>query len=200
VARVRTEGSNPTPLPLLVRAHLLAARAHDGQRQDADGSPYLEHVLAVAALLRDAGYSDEVVAAGLLHDVLERSRITHFEIRVRFGARVTKLVRAMTEPRSIEPFAVRKAALRTQVIRAGADAEAIFAADKLANATTLRAAVERDGEAAVRERLGPRFEQKLAHYEATLELLAQREPAPPFLESLGDELRLLRREPVSVWT
>jgi hypothetical protein len=62
----------------------------------------------------------------------------------------------------------------------------------------MRTAIERDGEEAVRERVGPRFDQKVAHYEATLELLAERHPAPPFLESLGDELRLLRRERVSV--
>jgi (p)ppGpp synthase/HD superfamily hydrolase len=200
VARVRTAGSNPTPLPVLVRAHSLAARAHAGQRQDADGSPYLEHVLAVAALLRDAGYPDDVVVAALLHDVLERSKITLFEIRARFGARVAHLVSAMTEPATIEPFAVRKAALRTQVMRAGRDAEAIFAADKLANARALRAAIERDGEEAVRDRVGPHFDQKLDHYEAALELLARRQPAPPFLESLREELRLLRREPVPVWT
>jgi len=183
---------------LLVRAHLLAARAHAGQRQDADGSPYLEHALGVAALLRDAGYSDDVIAAGLLHDVVERSQITLFEICMRFGARVATLVRAMTEPASVEPFAARKAPHRAQVMRAGEEAEAIFAADKLANVTAMRTAIERDGEEAVRERVGPRFDQKVAHYEATLELLAERHPAPPFLESLGDELRLLRRERVSV--
>jgi guanosine-3',5'-bis(diphosphate) 3'-pyrophosphohydrolase len=183
---------------LLVRAHSLAARAHAGQRQHADGSPYLEHVLLVAALLRDAGYSDEVVAAALLHDVVEKSDTTLFEIRARFGARVATLVRAMTEPKGIEPFAIRKAVHRAQVMKAGPEAEAIFAADKVANAMTMRAAIESDGEAAVRERVGPLFDQKLDHYRATLRLLEQRNPALPFLQSLEEELRLLRREPLSV--
>jgi (p)ppGpp synthase/HD superfamily hydrolase len=198
VARVRKAGSNPTPLSLLVRAHSLAARAHSGQRQDADGSPYLEHALLVAALLHDAGYSDVVVAAGLLHDVLEKSRTSLYEIRARFGAHVAHLVRAMTEPDGIEPFAVRKAAHRTQVMRAGAEAEAIFAADKVANAMTIRAAIDRDGLEAVRERVGPLFDQKLDHYHATLLLLERRDPAPPFLQSLEEELRLLHRERLPV--
>jgi (p)ppGpp synthase/HD superfamily hydrolase len=198
VARVRTASSYPTPLPLLVRAHSLAARAHAGQRQDADGSPYLEHVLEVAALLHDAGYSDEVVAAGLLHDVIEKSEITLFEVRARFGAHVASLVRAMTEPEEIEPFAIRKAVHRTQVMRAGHEAEALFAADKVANAMVLRAAIDRDGQDAVRERVGPLFDQKLDHYNATLRLLEQRDPAPPFLDSLGEELRRLRRERLSI--
>ena len=199
MARVRTTANpTPLPLPLLVRAYSLAARAHSGQRQDADGSPYLEHALAVAALLDDAGYSDEVVAAGLLHDVVEKTDVTLFELRARFGAHVARLVRAMTEPEGIEPFATRKAAHRAQVMRAGAEAEAIFAADKVANAMKLRAAIESDGEPAVRERVGPLLDQKIDHYQATLRLLAQREPAPPFLESLEDELVRLRRERLSV--
>jgi (p)ppGpp synthase/HD superfamily hydrolase len=183
---------------LLVRAHSLAARAHAGQRQDADGSPYIEHALLVAGLLRDAGYSDEAVAAALLHDVLEKSDITLFEIRATFGPRVARLVWAMTEPAGIEPFAVRKAAHRTKVLRAGAEAQAIFAADKVANAMTLREAIESDGEEEVRERVGPLFDQKLDHYQATLVLLERRDPAPPFLESLEEELRLLHRERLSM--
>jgi (p)ppGpp synthase/HD superfamily hydrolase len=149
-------------------------------------------------MLEEAGFSEEVVAAGLLHDVVERGQIRQFEIRARFGPRVARLVRAMTEPRQIEPFALRKAAHRAQVVRAGADAEAIFAADKLANATTLRAAIERDGEQAVRRRVGPHFDDKLAHYQATLDLLEQRDPAPPFLSRLDEELRGLRRDLVTV--
>jgi (p)ppGpp synthase/HD superfamily hydrolase len=183
---------------LLDGAHSLAARAHQNQRQDADGSAYLGHVMAVAQMLRDAGYSDEVVAAGLLHDVIERSETSLFEIRARFGPQVARLVRAMTEPAGIEPFAARKAAHRAQVMRAGAEAQAIFAADKVANATTLRSAIDSDGEDAVRRRVGPRFDDKLDHYQATLELLEQRRPAPPFLESLQNELRQLRPERVQV--
>jgi hypothetical protein len=83
-------------------------------------------------------------------------------------------------------------------MKAGPEAEAIFAADKVANAMTMRAAIESDGEAAVRERVGPLFDQKLDHYRATLRLLEQRNPALPFLQSLEEELRLLRREPLSV--
>src|SRR3954449_13384375 len=110
VARVWPAGRTRRHCRCWVRAHLLAARAHAGQRQDADGSPYLEHALGVAALLRDAGYSDDVIAAGLLHDVVERSQITLFEICMRLGAGVAPLVGAMPEPASLEPFAARKAA------------------------------------------------------------------------------------------
>jgi (p)ppGpp synthase/HD superfamily hydrolase len=172
-------------------AYSFAARAHAGQRQVADGAPYLEHVLAVARLLEGAGFPDDVVAAALLHDVLEKTDVRPLEIRARFGPRVARLVRAMTEPDDVAAFPLRKAIHRAQVMNAGTDVEAIFAADKLANAMTLRAAIERDGKQAVRRRVGPQFNDKLDHYQATLDLLGKSKPPPPFLDSLAEELRLL---------
>ena len=35
--------------------------------------PYIDHPLTVAALLIENGYGDEVLAAALLHDVVEKS-------------------------------------------------------------------------------------------------------------------------------
>jgi hypothetical protein len=58
---------------------------------------------------------------------------------------------------------------------------------------TIRAAIERDGEPEVRRRIGPSFDDKLDHYKATLDLLSDSEPPPPFLDSLGEELILLWR-------
>ena len=145
----------------------------------------------MAHLLEEAGFPADVVAAGLLHDVLEKSQVRPLEIRARFGPRVARLVRAMTEPDDVHAFPLRKAIHRVQVTNAGADVEAIFAADKLANAMTLRAAIERDGERAVRRRVGPHFDDKLDHYQATLDLLGKSKPPPPFLDALAEELRLL---------
>ena len=137
---------------------------------------------------------DEVVAAGLLHDVVERSGVGVAEIRLRFGPRVAELVQAMSEPAGDR--AVRSPqgrALLEQVVHSGPDAEAIFMADKLAKAATLRAAVDRDGERRVRRRMGRLLPDKLEHYESALLLLERQDPPPPFLSRLEDELRLLRR-------
>lgn len=156
---------------LLRDAHELAARAHAGQRQESDGSAYIEHPLAVAAILRRAGFGDEVVAAGLLHDTVEASEIELDELERRFGRPVARLVAAMTEPERHGRFGPRKAAHRLQIAQAGAEAAAIFAADKVANVRSLRRALRRDGEEAVRRRLSAPLEQKIEHYRATLEML-----------------------------
>lgn len=58
---------------LLAAAMKLASLAHVGQRDKA-GAAYLAHPMRVAARLVEHG--PEVVAAGLLHDVVEDSRFT----------------------------------------------------------------------------------------------------------------------------
>lgn len=54
------------------------------------------------------------------------------------------LVAAMTEDPTIEDFATRKAALRQQIESVGADATAVYAADKVAKVRELRAQATRD--------------------------------------------------------
>jgi guanosine-3',5'-bis(diphosphate) 3'-pyrophosphohydrolase len=122
-------------------AYAFARDADAGQRQEADGSPYIEHPVAVARLLCLGGCGAEVIAAGLLHDTVEDTGATVEEIERRFGPAVSRLVAAMIEPANVHPFAARKAALRRQVADAGYEAEAMFAADKVVNAQTLRRAI-----------------------------------------------------------
>jgi GTP pyrophosphokinase len=50
-------------------AYAFAARAHEGQVRK-NGEPVLTHLVATARILAELGLPEEVVAAGLLHDVL----------------------------------------------------------------------------------------------------------------------------------
>jgi (p)ppGpp synthase/HD superfamily hydrolase len=54
----------------------LATRAHEGQ-VDKAGRPYIEHPKTVARILADQGHGDNVIIAGLLHDVVED---THYDL------------------------------------------------------------------------------------------------------------------------
>lgn len=56
-------------------ARAIAHIAHHGQ-VDKAGNPYIGHPARVAALLRDRGEREEVIAAGWLHDVLEDTHLT----------------------------------------------------------------------------------------------------------------------------
>jgi HD domain len=175
-------------------AYAFARDADAGQRHEVDGSPYIEHPVAVGQLLYLAGCSEEVVAAGLLHDTVEHTDVRIEEIERRFGPAVARLVAANTEPADVHPFAVRKEALRRQVADAGYDAETIFAADKVVSTQTLRRAIADQGEAQVRQRLTNPLEDKVEHYRNTLGLLDEVAESLPLVPLLREELEELARE------
>jgi guanosine-3',5'-bis(diphosphate) 3'-pyrophosphohydrolase len=165
---------------------------HEGQvRNGSGGMPYIEHPVAVAARLDEHGYRDEVLAAALLHDVVEDSETTLDELRERFGGEVVGLVGALTDDESIDSYRERKAEHRERVAAAGPEAQAIYAADKLTNTRTLRAAYDEEGDA-VRDEFKVPLELKLEIWELDLELLREKAPELPFLDPLEEELSRLR--------
>jgi guanosine-3',5'-bis(diphosphate) 3'-pyrophosphohydrolase len=177
----------------LVRNALEQARFdHEGQiRNGSGGMPYIEHPKAVAALLDEQGYREEVLAAALLHDVVEDSETSLDELRESFGEEVAGMVGALTDDESIEEYRERKAEHRERVAAAVPEAHAIYAADKLANTRTLRGAYEEEGEA-VRDEFKVPLELKIEIWEADLELLREKSPELPFLDDLETELSRLR--------
>ena len=80
----------------IVKAFQLAYKAHDGQFR-ASGEPYIIHPIAVADLLKEIGASPSVIAAGLLHDVVEDTGIPLSEIEKDFGNEVKTLVEGVTK-------------------------------------------------------------------------------------------------------
>jgi (p)ppGpp synthase/HD superfamily hydrolase len=164
---------------------------HAGQRR-ADGAPFILHPLEVAALLYDVGAGDHLVAAGVLHDVVEKADVGAAELRERFGPRVAALVLAVSDDDRIVGYGERKAALRRQVAGAGEDALTLFAADKLSKLRELR----RETAADSRESRTPRRVRKLRarrlrHYRRSLALLEERIPESPLVRELRDELHAL---------
>lgn len=182
-----------TPSALVRDAYEFAALAHAGQVKDSDGLPYVEHAVEVARLVDEAGFDEEVVAAALLHDVLEHASCDIDRIAERFGPGVAGLVTAMTDPPGDGTWEQRKRLHRERIAAAGPRAEAIFTADKAANAASLRRGIQRSGEDAVASRLGNPLEEKVDHYQATLDLFDS-EVASPLARHLREELQRLGAE------
>jgi (p)ppGpp synthase/HD superfamily hydrolase len=177
-------------LPLTRAALAFADERHAGQRREADDAPFVTHPIEVASLLNDAGYPDHVIAAGALHDVIEDTDTEPREISDRFGSKVALLVTAVTDNPSIEDKAERKAALRSQVARAGEEAVAVFAADKISKARELRLRGSR-------ERFDSDTRAKIEHYEASLEMLEELMPGHAFVDQLRTELEAVRALPAN---
>jgi (p)ppGpp synthase/HD superfamily hydrolase len=171
-------------LPLTRSALEFAADRHTGQRRDADRAPFILHPLEVAQLLRNRDYPDEVIAAGVLHDVMEDAGVDRSELEQRFGPHVAELVSAVSEPSSEGGYRERKARLREAVAESDPDAIAIYAADKVAKLRELRMTLaSRPDEAA--------DPAKLEHYWASLELLERRGEATSLVRQLRFELEAL---------
>ncbi len=160
--------------PVLAEAYEFARSAHERE-----GNTEVAHPVAVAELLSERGFEDEVVAAAILHDVVEDTSVDIDEIARLFGDRIAALVAVMTEDEAITGYRQRKAEHRARVARDGADAAAIYAADKLAKVQK----ANREG-----VRLRPR---KLGHYQATLTELRGAHPELRFLDELAGELGVL---------
>jgi HD domain len=176
---------------LLERAHALAVSAHGDERRATDRAPFLDHVTEVASLLHEAGFDDNLVAAGLLHDAVERGTLTEAALREAMDDEISELVLALTEDAAIESFAARKEALREQVKAAGAPAVTIFAADKLSDIRGLARGVEQF-EDSIEDRMGTTVGGMAGHYEESVAMIEEGAPGSPFIPVLRNALASLR--------
>jgi guanosine-3',5'-bis(diphosphate) 3'-pyrophosphohydrolase len=174
-------------------AYDLLVSKHAGQRQRVNGRPYVEHPVLVATDVSRAGFDPEMVAAALLHDIVEDSDVSVDDLQERFGRRVSVLVEAMTDDVEVEPYERRKALHREQVVAAGPEAAAIFAADKLNNVRALRSAYAEHGEA-VAGRFKQPLDTKLRVWVADAEMVSSYAAAVPYAQVLVDEVEGLQAD------
>ena len=178
---------------LVAEACRLAADAHDGQRRKDDGSPYITHPIAVAELLHDAGFDDEVIAAALLHDVVEDTEMASDEIAERFCERVAELVEALSEDEGIDDFEERKREHREQVEESERDAIAIYLADKLSNLRDMRRIYAEEAEA-IASRFKSPLDVRVRLWREDLEMAKRAAPDLPYLDDFERELGDFERE------
>jgi (p)ppGpp synthase/HD superfamily hydrolase len=173
------------------RAYAFAEAAHRGQRRK-DDRAFIAHPVRVARLLAARGYDEEVVAAALLHDVVEDTSVTLSEVRERFGARVAELVAWVTEDPEL-PAAERKRAYREGVRHSPDAARAICAADKVCNVSDLREAAS-DRAEQVLERFAGGLEAQVQRFSAELSMLEESGTDRSLREAMRIELGALRTQ------
>jgi (p)ppGpp synthase/HD superfamily hydrolase len=181
-------------LPSLIdRAIGFAARAHEGQYRKAGDIPYIAHPVAVAMLLQEMGCDPAVVAAGLLHDVVEDSDVTLAELRLVFGDEVADIVAYLTEPPIKMRWEKRKEQMIETLRRAPLAAKLVAAADKYHNLLHTLQNQQKRG-TAVWERFGRGRQQQAWYYrQVTASILAnvtepERYPIFELLTGIVEEL------------
>lgn len=123
---------------LEARALTFAARAHDGQKRKYTGAPYITHPQAVAETVRSVPHTEEMIAAALLHDVVEDCGVPIATIKEEFGESVCDLVNWLTGP---PPGGLSRAERKGKdLIRLGlapAEAQTIKLADLIDNGRSI---------------------------------------------------------------
>ena len=123
-----------TPNILFQTLSFAATKHRDQRRKDVEASPYINHPLAVAAVLAvEAGVEDEVTLIGaLLHDTVEDTETTFEELQQHFGEEIMLVVKEMTDDKSL-PKEKRKQLQVENAPKKSARARQIKIADKISN-------------------------------------------------------------------
>ena len=117
---------------MIEEAAEFAREAHRGMFRKGTEIPYIVHPIETAVIVASFTDDEEVIAAALLHDVVEDTDVTGEELEHRFGPRVAGLVMAESEDKS-RSWQERKAATLRHLESACRDVKILALGDKLSN-------------------------------------------------------------------
>ncbi|MBR1496791.1 MAG: HD domain-containing protein [Oscillospiraceae bacterium] len=125
---------------------------HQGRTRKLGGTPYILHPLEVAGILSTLTNDQDIIAAGILHDVVEDTDGTLEGIKERFGERVAFLVSSETEndyPGESRDASWKKRKEESLKILKNTDDQGVrmlWLADKLSNMRSIASAYSEYGE------------------------------------------------------
>ena len=124
---------------LVYRAMQFAKARHGDQKRKYTDEPYWTHPVAVAGILEDLNAKDEVIAAAMLHDVLEDTPTSFEELDREFGHVVADLVMEVTNVSRFEDGnrAERKAKDKAHLAKSSFWGATIKLADLIDNTRTI---------------------------------------------------------------
>jgi (p)ppGpp synthase/HD superfamily hydrolase len=168
----------------------LAARAHRDQMRKTGGVPYVTHPVHVSMILARYGFSEEVLAAALLHDVVEDQDVTLDEIEEQFGAHVAEIVDVLTEQKldgegNRRPWEIRKREAVAHMRQASEEAAAVKVADTIHNARSILRDMARDG-TKIWDKFNRGPEAQIGYYRRILAAGREQLPGHPLVGELAD--------------
>lgn len=185
--------------PLIQKAIKFAIKTHDVyQKQTRKGKAvaYITHPLTVGIILARVGASEEVIAAGILHDTIEDSiaekKVTKAMITERFGDPVAELVESVTEKRRDLPWEERKCEALGHISEFCHESILVKSADIISNDSEVVDDYARYGEE-VFNRFSASKEKMIEHQLKTIAAIIKRWPENPLVDDLLSLAKELKR-------
>lgn len=125
-------------MTLLDKAIVYATNAHSGVYRKGSKIPYILHPMEAAIIAASMTCDEEIIAAAVLHDVVEDTPTTKEQLATEFGKRIAELVCADSENKreerpAAETWEIRKQETLDRIPDASRDEQIIILADKLSN-------------------------------------------------------------------
>lgn len=136
-------------MSLLARAISFAAAAHANATRKGTKIPYIVHPMEAATIAATMTDDVDVLAAAVLHDVMEDCGVSHAEMCMQFNARVADLVREESICKGADArksWNWRKYETIARIIRGSRDAKIVALSDKLSNIRAISRDFRAEGE------------------------------------------------------
>lgn len=189
-------------MSIISQAIVFAAERHQHQFRKGSRIPYMSHLLNVCRILGERNCSDEILAAALLHDVVEDTEVTIEEVESRFGNIIAEIVRGATELDKLEKRSIEKESswqerkehtIHFLEHEASLDQLLVSCADKLDNLRSIVHDHERIGEA-VWYRFNASKEKQSWYYRSIAAIMREKGKENKILGELAGEMdQLVKR-------
>lgn len=126
---------------LNIRIHnaiVFAAQMHKNQLRKGTDLPYIIHPMEVMQILTENGCNEDLIIAGILHDVLEDTAATPDIVEKLFGSKVLSLVKSETQDTN-KPWKERRQDALQKIEQEDQETQLVFCADKLSNIKSIYA-------------------------------------------------------------
>jgi len=132
----------------LNKAYNFALKAHQNQKRE-EGVPYIIHPVAVAKILTELKLDSATITTGLLHDIIEDTKVTYENVKKEFGEEVANLVEGVTKISELETKAstdFKAENFRKLILATSKDIRVLLVklADRLHNMRTIQFVKDKD--------------------------------------------------------
>ena len=170
---------------LIDRAIELAVEAHEEQKRKGSQTAYITHPFSVAVTLAKTRCSDEIIAAGILHDTVEDTPVKIELIRKEFGDLVASIVEGCSEPDKSLPWEERKEHTLRSLRKAPLPVRLVCCVDKLHNIRTIARELSKVGDE-IWVRFNRGKDEQRWYYEGLVTVLCEREDSGEYKSVFED--------------